>query len=457
MILGATAFSILIYNESTENSLANGTVMPTEWYHTLHWVDTVIFIFAIIYVLAACWMLNLLCEQMTTWLASIDYETASDVVTDMKGKKRRSMQAKIESKHARQADPDLVDAVREDLATHVASTDKPLHLPDTVMDTILHALGDSDQAGMEQTIREFLCEGDDTETEVVLETNPRRHMYLLLQPLVDLKVVTTEKTVVGKTKTTVLITKLPAEGWRLANSHLSAASEDGIEEAAERASRMTSGGNKAICYYAVNNPKSDLPSFVPVEKLTRWQKFRITKHMQYLLVKDHFVKTFFDAEVKLDFVFYIEICMIFGITNSFNIGVGEWLVLLFACIPVVKGVGHLESFEVFTICCMIALLLSVTVTFILWNFFYQVILEDKHFNVKNPNDMTELSRELLLMPPSPKDRSGSVQHLKQQLDGKDDAIKHLARASGSQQDLLPHGPPATKQEDARSKRSHSTR
>jgi hypothetical protein len=31
MILGATAFSILIYNESTHNSLANGTVMPKTW------------------------------------------------------------------------------------------------------------------------------------------------------------------------------------------------------------------------------------------------------------------------------------------------------------------------------------------------------------------------------------------------------------------------------------------
>ena len=44
MILGATAFSIILINELTGYSLANGTVMPEAYYHTLHWIDTTIFV-----------------------------------------------------------------------------------------------------------------------------------------------------------------------------------------------------------------------------------------------------------------------------------------------------------------------------------------------------------------------------------------------------------------------------
>ena len=77
MILGATAFGIMLVNDFTSNALSDGGLMPTSYYYTLHWIDTVIFVFAIIYVGAACFMLSF-CQMFTHWLARVDSQFTID-------------------------------------------------------------------------------------------------------------------------------------------------------------------------------------------------------------------------------------------------------------------------------------------------------------------------------------------------------------------------------------------
>merc|ERR1712100_898802 len=73
-----------------------------------------------------------------------------------------------------------------------------------------------------------------------------------------------------------------------------------------------------------------------VEALSGSKSYLI-KQLQYRLLKRHFLKTFFhDAAMKFDFVFYIELCHIGGMTTSFDIGLGEWLVLFVACLVVTR-------------------------------------------------------------------------------------------------------------------------
>jgi hypothetical protein len=77
MILGATAFGILLVNEFTGNGLANGDLMPQEWFYTLHWIDTIIFVFAIIFVVAACFLITLY-DLFTSWLSWVDAGSKED-------------------------------------------------------------------------------------------------------------------------------------------------------------------------------------------------------------------------------------------------------------------------------------------------------------------------------------------------------------------------------------------
>ena len=75
MILGACAFALMLVNENTNQSLANGSVMPVNWYHTLHWIDTTIFVWALVYIAAACFLLWY-CEWISNWLNKIDSKAA---------------------------------------------------------------------------------------------------------------------------------------------------------------------------------------------------------------------------------------------------------------------------------------------------------------------------------------------------------------------------------------------
>jgi hypothetical protein len=197
MILGATAFSILIINESTHNSLANGSIFPKQWYYTLHWIDTTIFVFAVVYVANATHVILLLCEVVTSWLARKDAQSIHDMFFD----------------------------------------------------------------GAEKKLR-------------------------------------------------------------------------------------TSNAN-----------------------LGYWSGFRVRKILQYSLIKRYFKETYFDVlpDDSFDFVYYIELAIIFSITSCFSITIYEWVVLFVACLVIIQG--H----EAFTLCCVGLLALSLFVVWCIPGYFYQII------------------------------------------------------------------------------------
>jgi hypothetical protein len=199
MILGAMAFSILLINELTNNSLSNGTVVDIDWYHTLHWIDTTIFLFAIIYVLAACYLLTL-SEFGSRWLQRLD-------AAKMRGGKRA-----------------------------------------------------------------------------------------------------------------------------------------GISE---------------------------------------------EKQFQYQLIKRQFLKAFFnDANMRFDFVFYIELCHIGGMTESFDIGKSEWLLLFVACMLTTKDAIGLKVYQIYGIVCMLLLVISIVVILGVWRGFGQILT--RNYDITNPNDLDQL-------------------------------------------------------------------
>merc|ERR1711865_383117 len=220
MILGAMAFSILLVNELTKNSLANGSWswMTVSTYHTLHWIDTTIFIFAIIYVVAACFLLTL-SEVGSDWLGSLD-ETSRAVM----------------------------------------------------------------------------------------------------------------KVSVGA---------------------------DGLES--------------------------------PEVEALSGTKYYLIKQLQYRLLKRHFLKTFFhDPVMKFDFVFYIELCHVGGMTSSFDIGIGEWILLLAVCLITTQDVGSLKYYHIFTIMTGILLIISIVVGFIVTNELGQILTEN-YDDIDNPSNLDQLS------------------------------------------------------------------
>eukprot|EP00935_MAST-01C_sp_MAST-1C-sp1_P001263 g1263.t1 len=212
MILGSTAFAILIYNECTENSLSNGEAMPESWYHTLHWIDTVIFIFAIFYVIAAAYTVGLL-TTVLHWLAPIDAQSSKTI--------------------------------------------------------------------------------------------------------------------------------------------LSAAGED----------------------------------------LSYLQRLRMRKLLQYNLIKARFKSDFFhDPKAPFDFVFYLEVSLINGIAGSFSIDIADWLILLVSMLPVIKSVGGVECYEIFTIACgVLWLVTALIIWFLMYAVFYQSILTAYGIN---PHSLVELTAAL---------------------------------------------------------------
>jgi hypothetical protein len=199
MILGAMAFSILLVNELTGNSLSNGTVMSVDWYHTLHWIDTTIFLFAIIYVLAACYLLTL-SEIGGRWLARLD------------------------------------------------------------------------------------------------------------------------------------------------------------------AAKMRGGKRAGIS---------------------------VGKQFQYQLIKRHFLKAFFnDANMRFDFVFYIELCHIGGMTSSFEIGKGEWLLLFVACLFTTRDAIGMKVYQIYGFACMLLLVISVVVICVVWREFGRILT--RNYDIADPNDEDQL-------------------------------------------------------------------
>ena len=77
MILGAIAFTVTIFDE-----LLDFKTFP--WAHTLHFVDVLIFLFALIYVGFSIYVLNLI-GAGTDWLAIIDSKSMRQILDEFRG------------------------------------------------------------------------------------------------------------------------------------------------------------------------------------------------------------------------------------------------------------------------------------------------------------------------------------------------------------------------------------
>jgi hypothetical protein len=272
MILGATAFMILLTNEGTNYSLSNGTLVPTSWYHTLHWVDTTIFIFAVVFVGAACFVL-FLCGCLTNWLAEVDAKDTA-VVFDK--------------------------AWRLDVRAHAANTHLTMHLTDSsalalpaaAVDRLLSD-ADADPLGssgaslglvertnlheVQQRLRGFLC-GAEAECSVALDSSSRSYVSRALASLVEFNVLACHleeeaegglPSRGGAISGVVVVTKLPAEQWDFSRHHARSSAT------LSRCSRLNVTGCVIGCVGGW------------------WGRVCVRKNLQYLLVKRHFQQRFF--------------------------------------------------------------------------------------------------------------------------------------------------------------------
>jgi hypothetical protein len=216
-------------------------------------------------------LLNVLCGRLTTWMARMDVYTADELVAKAEGRTKGSLNQFI------RADPSLVESVRLILVHHLdakagRSAASHMRLPEAVMNKLVEAgHGDSSAAPIEWALHEFMCSAQITKKEFKLATpKEQAHIDLLLRPLFELDVISADGATDGSGggwRTKLVITKQPVESWcLLSKTQL----------------------NHELGRHISTSPK----------KLTRWEKFCLTKHIQYMLVKQHFLKTFFDSSVS---------------------------------------------------------------------------------------------------------------------------------------------------------------
>jgi hypothetical protein len=281
--------------------------MPVSWYHHLHWVDVTIFVFAIVYVMSAIYILLLLCENATRKLAMVDVchrPEERPLVSDTKHQSQASqtylMRADSSKKVAVAVAPELIKSLKKVLLAHrQQGSDLPeaarellaLELPGCVVDIIVKNVNDPSQEKLEKKIRAFLG-GEHTEVEIKCSPYERRHLHMLLQPLMDMTVLT-----MVVDEASVTINKLPVATW-FKDEEAVAIKFDGVPIK-----------NAEPTFFSFRKD-----SYVRAEELTAWEKFKLKKHLQYVLVRHHFVSSFF-GNASLDFVLYLELTMVFGITD----------------------------------------------------------------------------------------------------------------------------------------------
>jgi hypothetical protein len=141
----------------------------------------------------------------------------------------------------------------------------------------------------------------------------------------------------------------------------------------------------------VQAPAVEEPAVEDLTEVTTWrQEYYLTKQLQYQLLKRHFLKTFFhDASMKFDFVFYIELCHIGGMTSSFEIGIGEWLVLFVACILTTRDAAGMKVYHIYTIACVVLLIVSIVVAVVVTRFFGDILTSS--YDIDNPSNLDQLS------------------------------------------------------------------
>jgi hypothetical protein len=201
--------------------------MPVSWYHHLHWVDVTIFVFAIIYVMAAVYILLLLCENATRKLAMVDVchrpeerPLVSDTSDQTGASRTFMMRADSDTKVAVEVAPELMKSLKNVLHAHrehcshlpeAARELLALELPGRTVDLIVDnvgAIGQSERK-LEKEIRAFLS-GEHTDVEIKCSPYERRHLHMLLQPLIDINVLAM---VVVNAGASVTINKFPVATW----------------------------------------------------------------------------------------------------------------------------------------------------------------------------------------------------------------------------------------------------
>jgi hypothetical protein len=359
MILGATAFSLVIINE----------IHPLGgygWYATLHWIDTVIFVFAILYVIVVMYIFVLM-GYVRERLALIDGIPVHELVEAEVSKNEHHTIADLE-KEAQ----DFVQGIHGELKKHLARSHEGTHaLPRTVCDPIIGAHTEADDTlyhPLRQQIHSFL-NSEDTEIELQLATAGHHdHAKKVVHPLEVMGVL--------------------------------ASVSDSV--------RVRSHGNKGVRIKIKKQPRhtwdlrKDRAVFKKQMQLARSKKgwlsdFGMSTQMRYHLIKHHFLTTFFpkyaciDSQKQFDFVNYYSVVMSFGITDCFVIGIREWFVLFVATLPVVKDIGGVKDFQVFTCACAILLAVSTLATRWLMLVFSRIL----HSNYDTKQDLASLSKTML--------------------------------------------------------------
>jgi hypothetical protein len=324
MILGATAFSLVIFNELHE-------ISGLAWYTTLHWIDNVIFIFALLYILCTIYILGLM-GRLLTKLAVIDAIPSDELL-------ERS-RARWHGIHV----PTIFGGE--------SKTDSP-SIPHDAANTILKAPQGHLYQSAEIKLHDFLTS---EETELKLElghSGCHKHIKQAVQPLQKHGLVTHTSTSGSNNNKILHIRKQPRDTWKLKPLQKKWQNREKTVKSVE------SGFSQSTLIYL---------------------------H----LAKYYFLSTVFperhsvQAAENIDIVTYYEIAMSYGIIDCFNITFREWLYLFIVTVPVVKDVDLsggllIKNFHIFTVACLVLLLFSMLTTWWLTRISSKIIYD--HYKI----------------------------------------------------------------------------
>jgi hypothetical protein len=369
MILGATAFGLTVANEVYEND----ELTDYGWYATLHWIQTTIFIFALIYVLCTAHILGLMGLAMRI-MAQTDVLPVGVLL------------AAADDNYLERAAADFKEAVRITMTTFHATTDVLSNaLPHTVLaiDHLTHNVAvdavSTELRTVEELIRQFLT-SEDIAVEIEVTSEAFHSIAAkLVRPLVMMSVITHTYTVNAEGEIThIQLSKNPREQWNLLKE------EEG--DTSPNRSRHPSYPSSRMVQLMEGNGKRRLQQ---QEKRIFFHRTAITVQICYHLVKHYFLRTFFPKYLetpiatRVDFVYYVEVVMSYGVISSFNIGVREWFCLFLVTVPVVVdfdlGSMHIRNYELFTAGCVFLLLTAILAT-VYVSVIFRRILQD-HYSV----------------------------------------------------------------------------
>jgi hypothetical protein len=408
MILGAISFTLTILEETLPSPAgSNGIaeIMGAEAEHTLHWMDVVIFVFAIIFVLAAIYIL-LLIGWGTAILAPMDARNIGllldEFKTDTRGR-RRSILSQAQKQKKSRTDPKLLAEVRGLLKkfapTNEVQREPAQHrLPNDVVVCALHKDGIADEEFEqdENNLHEFLVSAEKTR-EFFVEPAHRRHLHIIMNPLCELNVCETKSEDRPRGRALV-ITKCEISSWVL-----------------DQRTELESVETYTTFFKANKVDRETIQS--KRKEWGRWKVARKCKELQYHLLKHMFFEEHYTEKIigksakhrgKVDFSFYIETAVVLRIIESFEIEFGDWVVLFIATVPVLphfpgskcyddasqapKGDRAVQSFGCnysnFLIACAVLTGVSIVITIFLFKYIHRLL--QLRLRIKDPGSLVEL-------------------------------------------------------------------